>query len=161
MGLPIRLSAALLTLFCVGCSREKERVVAKDPRGAGVLEYVHEIAGGENAREEFQLRARGQSKRVYGPAKAGATALHTVAWGPDSVYVLRCSATEAPLFLGWRLSDLRELPKDAAVRGVYQSLPPLFRTQTFVQLCSTAPKLPAPTAPGQPGVFPSHRLQTD
>lgn len=151
-----------MLLLCVSCSRDKERIVANDPRGTAVLEYIHEKAGGEAAREEFQLRSRGQSQRVYGPAKAGAnTALHTVAFGPDSVYVLRCSDSEKPLFLGWRLSSLTPLPEDDAVRGVYQTIPAILRSQTFAQLCAAPPKLDAPSAAGQPSLYPSRMLRAD
>jgi hypothetical protein len=152
----------MVLLLCASCARDKERVVANDPRGTAVLEYIHEKAGGEGAREEFQLRSRGQSQRVYGPARAGAnTALHTVAFGPDSVYVLRCSDTEPPLFLGWRLSSLTPLPENAAVRGVYQTIPAILRSQTFAQLCAAPPKLDPPAATGQPASYPSRLLRDD
>lgn len=152
----------VLLLLCVSCARDKERVLANDPRGTAVLEYVHEKAGGADAREEFQLRSRGQSQRVYGPARAGAnTALHTVAFGPDSVYVLRCSDTEKPLFLGWRLSSLTPLPEDAAVRAVYQTMPEMLRVQTFAQLCAAPPQVVPPKDPGQPARYPSRQLRAD
>lgn len=142
--------------------RPKERMIANDPRGTAVLEYARETEGGDNAREEIQLRSRGQIRRVYGPAKAGVTAtLHTVAWGPDSVYILRCSATAEPLFAGWRLSSLTDLPQDAAVRSVYQSLPAMLRAQNFAQLCAAPPKPVPPAGPGQPAVLPSKLLRDD